>query len=210
MQSMARLLVFPCFSSLYVNTYVSCFNFPKRWINMFSDSSFKALTVHIWITWLIWISQVGWNLLSIITCWSCTDIRQGDTYCCGRCAHHLDYRDNPFIIWQYVTWVRSFLCGDVIARSEFVPCCVFVLVAKWVCSLLLLSILRWWFCVFSVFELLPKLRHGDVIFVRDLINRQNYHGLPKGQYCCVVMEMHCHMSNAFSQSNPHWFVGPLW
>lgn len=56
---------------------------------------------------------------------------------------------------------------------------------------------------FSVFELLPKLRHGDVIFACDLINRQNYRSLPKGQYCCVVMEMRCRMSNAFSQSNPH-------
>lgn len=31
---------------------------------MFSNSCFKALTVHIRITWLIGISQVGWNLLS--------------------------------------------------------------------------------------------------------------------------------------------------
>lgn len=79
-----------------------------------------------------------------------------------------------------------------------------------VCVCVLLSTHRWWFCLFPALELLPELRHGYLIFACDLINRQNYRSLPKGQYCCVVMEMHCHVSHAFSQSNPHWFVGPLW
>lgn len=137
-----------------------------------------------------------------------TDIRQGHTHCCGGGVHHLDYRDNPFIIWQYVTWVCADLCGDVIVWSGSVcaECvCVYIYI-----QYMLLSTQRWLFCLFSTFELLPKLRHGYLIFGCDLINRQNYRSLPKGQYCCVVMEMHCHMSNAFSQSNPHWFVGPLW
>lgn len=46
-----------------------------------------------------------------------SDIRQGDSNCCGGGVHHLDYRDNPFIIWQCVTWVCSDLYSDVIVRS---------------------------------------------------------------------------------------------
>lgn len=102
-----------------------------------------------------------------------------------------------------VTW----LCDQDVCR---LCVCLSVDALLWAFVCMLLSTQRWWFCLFTVYELLPKLRHGDVIFVCDLINRQNYRSLPKGQYCCVVMEMHCHMSNAFSQSNPHWFVGPLW
>lgn len=45
---------------------------------------------------------------------SCSDITQGDCSSCGGGVHHVDYRDNPFIIPRCVPCVCSDLCRDVI------------------------------------------------------------------------------------------------
>ncbi len=125
--------------------------------------------------------------------------------CCGVTPAPTSEKVTPtatvkvFTIW--ITGIIPLLFDNMLPESGLTS------TVNWLCDqdpfvqhsvCVLSSTQRWWFCLFSVFVLPLKLRHGYVIFACDSINGQNYRSLPKDQYCCLVMEMHCHMSKAFS------------
>lgn len=95
---------------------------PEREIAYFPK--WQTIPLRLYTFELLALSKFHRWFESFLQMGGCTDIRQGHTHSCGGgVVHYLDYRDNPFIIWQYVTWVCSDLNSEVIVCSGLFAQC---------------------------------------------------------------------------------------